>query len=121
MNAASRERDLNLRLEEETPAAPPMANGELVFDEPWQGRVFGMAHALCDAGLFTWDEFREALIDEIARWERTHGTSEEYRYYDRFLVALEAVLADVGVCGTSLLEDRVTLLRARPADHDHHR
>ena len=24
--------------------APPMQNGEVVFDEPWQSRVFGMAH-----------------------------------------------------------------------------
>ena len=27
-------------------AALPRKNGELVFDEPWQGRVFGMAVAL---------------------------------------------------------------------------
>ena len=38
--------------------APPMANGELVFESPWEGRVFGMARVLCEQGLFEWDEFR---------------------------------------------------------------
>ena len=42
-----------------------MANGEVVFDAPWQSRVFGMARALCEQGLFTWDEFREQLILQI--------------------------------------------------------
>ena len=45
----------------EGPAAPPAANGELVFEAPWQARLFGMAWSLCDAGLFEWDEFRAKL------------------------------------------------------------
>ena len=40
--------------------APPMANGELLFEAPWQARVFGMARALSEQGLYTWDEFRGA-------------------------------------------------------------
>ena len=34
-------------------AALPRKNGELVFDEPWQGRVFGMAVALHERGSTT--------------------------------------------------------------------
>ena len=34
---------------------PPMANGEVLFDEPWQGRVFAMALLLVDQGCFAWD------------------------------------------------------------------
>ena len=47
-------------------AALPRKNGELVFDEPWQGRVFGMAVALHEQGLYDWEEFRQALIAQIA-------------------------------------------------------
>ena len=53
--------------------APPMANGELIFELPWQGRVFGMARSLCDQGVYEWDEFRENLIDEIAYWDANHS------------------------------------------------
>ena len=27
----------------------PLENGEVVFEAPWEARVFGLAHALCDA------------------------------------------------------------------------
>ena len=48
------------------PAAIPRRNGEPVFNEPWESRVFGAAVALCERGLFEWDEFRDRLIAEIA-------------------------------------------------------
>ena len=47
------------------PAAPPRANGELVFAAPWESRVFGLAAALRERGLFSWDEFRAELIAAI--------------------------------------------------------
>ncbi len=40
-------------------AALPRKNGELVFDEPWQGRVFGMAIALHEDKRYEWEEFRQ--------------------------------------------------------------
>ena len=43
-------------------AALPRKNGELVFDEPWHGRVFGMAVALHEQGVYDWEEFRQTLI-----------------------------------------------------------
>lgn len=119
MSETSRDEVLSRRLENEGPAAPPMANGELVFDEPWQGRVFGMAHTLCDGGLFTWDEFRDALIDEIKAWECSNVPGTEYRYYERFLAAFEAILSEKGICDSPLLEDRFDEFQARPAGHDH--
>ncbi|HET9317868.1 MAG TPA: cobalt chelatase, partial [Vicinamibacteria bacterium] len=42
-------------------AALPRKNGELVFDEPWQGRAFGMAVALHEGGAYDWEEFRQEL------------------------------------------------------------
>ncbi|HSG90644.1 MAG TPA: nitrile hydratase accessory protein [Pseudomonadales bacterium] len=100
-------------------AAPPMHNGELVFEAPWQARVFGIAHSLCDAGLYSWDEFRDALIAEIARWEASAGADEDYRYYERFQAALESLLATRGTTARPALAARARELAARPHGHDH--
>ncbi len=54
-------------------AAPPMVNGELTFDAPWQGRVFGIARGLAEHGVFEWDAFRARLIERIAAFDRTLG------------------------------------------------
>ena len=99
---------------------PPLSNGELVFESPWQGRVFGMARSLCVAGLYTWDEFRERLIEAIKQWEsaNTNGT-EDYEYYDLFLLAFENLLADKKLLAGDKLSQEVTRLHARPHGHDH--
>ena len=57
--------------------APPMANGELIFELPWQGRIFGMARALCNSGLYEWDEFRDHLIAEISTWDAAAEPDQE--------------------------------------------
>jgi nitrile hydratase accessory protein len=75
-------------------SAVPRRNGELVFDAPWQGRAFGLAVALSEGGLFPWEEFRQALIGEIAAAEARGG---EFRYYDAWVAALEGVLAGRGL------------------------
>lgn len=101
-------------------AAPPATNGELVFEAPWEARVFGTAHALCDAGLFRWPEFQAALIEEIARWERNEATPGcDYDYYERFQAALETLLDRLGQASSALLEERSAALAARPHGHDH--
>ena len=110
-------------LPESGPAAPPRANGELVFREPWESRAFGIAVSLHEQGLFAWDEFRQRLIEEIAAWERAHPAAETeaegYRYYERWLAALERLLADKGLCAGEQLATRAAELAARPAGHDH--
>jgi nitrile hydratase accessory protein len=99
--------------------APPSLNGELVFEAPWEARVFGMAHRLCDAGLFTWDEFRQALIAEIGRWEQAHPGGAPYAYFERFQAALEALLTTRGLMANAELWGRAKALAARPHGHDH--
>src|SRR5512141_2231616 len=78
-------------------AALPRRNGELVFDAPWESRAFGLAVGLSQAGLYTWDEFRERLIAEIAAWEASGHPTGEWSYYERWLAALEAILEAKGV------------------------
>lgn len=97
--------------------SPPMVNGEVVFETPWQGRVFGMAKSLADSGLYTWDEFRACLIGEVARWDRQ--SEGEYAYYDLFLSALEKVLAQKGAVEPAQLIARFEAVRSRPHGHDH--
>ncbi len=82
--------------------ALPRKNGELVFDEPWQGRVFGMAVALHEQGVYEWEEFRQALIAEIAIAE---GRPGPFVYYEAWLAAFEALLASRGLVGRDELEE----------------
>ena len=50
-------------------AAPPRDNGELVFEAPWQSRAFGVVADLVDAGSFSWNDFRQQLLGAIQAWE----------------------------------------------------
>ena len=100
----------------EGPAAPPRSNGELVFAEPWESRAFAMAVSLCEANVFSWREFQEALIARIARHD---ATSTPWRYYWHWLDALEDVLAGRGALGHHDVTARATELSHRPARHDH--
>lgn len=115
--ASHRQRALDV----EGPAAPPRKNGELVFAAPWESRVFGMAVALHEHGVFEWDEFRAQLIAEIADWEQRHGTDGAWSYYACWQAALETVLARKHLCPAAELDSRERTLGARPRGHDHER
>ena len=106
-----------LTLDIEGPAAPPRLNGELVFEEPWEGRSFAMVAALAEDGLFTWDEFRDHLIAAIARWES--DPSGEYRYYERWQEALESIVADLEIVARPEVDELAAAYAARPPGHDH--
>ena len=99
--------------------APPMSNGELAFDEPWQGRVCGIARSLAEQGLYSWDDFRARLIAAIADWEQHARPDAEYRYYDCFLAALESLLVERSLIAVGELRERVGVFAARPHGHDH--
>lgn len=102
------------------PAAPPRSNGELVFAEPWESRAFGMAVTLADAGVFTWDEFRDRLVARIGAWEAEHGVdSPEFRYYTCWLDALEDVLVGGGALAGNDVAARSAEFAERPTGHDH--
>jgi nitrile hydratase accessory protein len=110
---------LPVELDRDGPSAPPRANGELVFSEPWESRVFGVTLALHEQGVFGWDEFRDELVGAIALWEGDHPDLHGYRYYECWLEALQSLLARHGIVGPVQLTDRVGVLLARPRGHDH--
>jgi nitrile hydratase accessory protein len=105
-------------LELEDIAAPPLRNGELDFDAPWQGRVFVIASALCDAGCFPWADFQTSLIRTIAA--DAAGADQPYRYYDHFLDALLKLLEQKQIVGEKELQHLANHLSQLPPGHDHH-
>jgi len=82
--------------------ALPRKNGELVFEEPWQGRVFGMAVALHEREVFEWEEFRRALIAQIAAAEARPGP---FVYYEIWLRTFEELLAGKGLVTGAELDE----------------
>jgi len=103
---------------------PPMANGEVIFEAPWQSRVFGMAVALSEAGLFTWAEFQQHLIAVIGAWDewagaRRSGEVPDYRYYELFSQALVDLLTERALVDEEQLHDLTQAFLERPHGHDH--
>lgn len=91
-------------LDTEGAAAPPRANGELAFQEPWQSRLFATTMAACDAGLIDYDTFRDHLIAQVARHE-SDGPGD---YWAAWQDAFEAITLEQGVVGEGELASRAT-------------
>ena len=75
----------------------PRDNGELVFEEPWQGRALGMGVAVLDRTGASWAEFRGHLVAAIERRPQHPGESAATAYYAAWLDALESLLAARGL------------------------
>jgi len=95
--------------------ALPRANGELIFTAPWESRAFAMAVALYSGDVYPWERFRGHLIEQIAQGPPDAGD----RYYERWLAALEAVLAREGLVTPEELRRRMAELAVHD-EHDHH-
>lgn len=74
----------------------PRSNGELVFEEPWQGRALGMGVVVLERTGTGWAEWREHLAAAIARHGQPPGESAATAYYTAWLDALERLLAARG-------------------------
>ena len=95
-------------------AALPRRNGELVFEEPWEGRAFGLAVAMNESGVYDWTDFRDRLVDETAAAE---GQGEQTAYYERWLRALERLALDRGLVTSTELDSRTeAYVAAGPPD-----
>ncbi|MGH2873097.1 MAG: nitrile hydratase accessory protein [Solirubrobacteraceae bacterium] len=74
----------------------PRDNGELVFEEPWQGRALGMGVVAIKRSGASWADFRRHLAAAIATRPPADGESPATTYYACWLDALEALLAERG-------------------------
>jgi nitrile hydratase accessory protein len=75
----------------------PRDNGELVFEEPWQGRALGMGVVLLERTGTSWAEFRRHLVEALSRRPPQPGESAATTYYTAWLDALEALLDERGL------------------------
>ena len=82
-------------------AAPPRRNGELVFEAPWQSRVFGLCAAIVET-CFNGDRepFRQHLIAAIA-------AEPDRPYWDSWTVALQQLVLDAGLVDQLELDQRI--------------
>ncbi|SVA93675.1 uncharacterized protein METZ01_LOCUS146529, partial [marine metagenome] len=94
-------------LDQDGPAAPPRTNGELVFESPWESRLFGLTMSLHEAGLFDWEEFRSLLIEAIGIWDAERHPEEDWSYYEHWEAAFEKLLAKKNFCASAELDGRV--------------
>ena len=89
-------------------AIPRGEDGDPVFAEPWEARVFGLVVGACDQGKFTWKEFQQLLIEEI-RASETQG--EPRSYYLNWAIAAEQLFTGLGALTPGDLDQRVAKLR----------
>jgi nitrile hydratase accessory protein len=90
----------DIELDTDGPGAPPRANGEMVFEHPWQRRLFATTIALCQSGTIVYADFRDRLIAEIA----AHPDA----YWSSWQDALEGLLVHEQLCDPTQLGERAT-------------
>ena len=74
----------------------PVDGDSPVFREPWEAQAFGMALALHDRGLFTWDEWAQALAAQIRAAQAQGDPDLGNTYYRHWLAAIEALVSAKG-------------------------
>ncbi|MBP1154084.1 MULTISPECIES: nitrile hydratase accessory protein [unclassified Paenibacillus] len=102
-------------------SALPRKNGELVFQEPWEGKIFAMAVALDKKGLYVWNDFRDKLAEEITKAEKNDPNHEtEKYYYEHWQTALEKLLIEKKIVSEDQLKQLLHELKnCKDHDHDH--
>ena len=98
------------------PAAIPREGSTLLFEAIWEANAFGLALALHECRVFEWNELRDRLIGEIADAE---AQERPFSYYERWLAALERLLAEQGFVSPAELDARTTALAAGEAASAH--
>ena len=74
-----------------------------VFREPWEAQAFAMALMLNQRGVFTWQEWAEALGAEIKRAQAAGDPDTGETYYRHWLATLERLVAAKGVATADVL------------------
>jgi len=87
------------------PRLPTDAAGP-VFAEPWQAQAFAMAVQLHASGAFSWNDWAEALSAELKAAEARGEADDGFRYYERWLAALERLAGARGLVSADDLARR---------------
>lgn len=74
-----------------------------VFAAPWQAQAFAMTLQLHQQGLFTWPEWAAALSAQIRQAQAAGDADLGDTYYQHWLAALEALVAEKGAADAATL------------------
>jgi nitrile hydratase accessory protein len=85
------------------PSLPCDAEGP-IFREPWEAQAFALAVQLQDRGLFTWEEWADALGAEISAAQQRGDADFGDTYYRHWLTALERLVVAKGAASQTGLE-----------------
>jgi nitrile hydratase accessory protein len=101
-------------MRDSAPAATwPGASEAPVFGEPWQAHAFAVVLMLHERGLFTWQEWANALAGQIAAAQAAGDADLGDTYYRHWLLALESLVVEKGAsCAAELLHYRQAWDRA---------
>lgn len=97
----------------------PVGAGDRSFEYPWELRAFAIALAAYHNGQYEWSDFQLSLAQAIRHWE-DEESPPPWAYYERWLEALETVLAGNGVLSDAALDDRTKTVLATPKTANHH-
>jgi nitrile hydratase accessory protein len=112
---AARKRVEHLLLELPHQEAIRPENGEVAFETAWEIRAFALAVAAYESGQYDWSQFQQALIAAIRNWEDSDA-GEPWRYYDRWLEALETLLGETGTLEPAEVDERTYKVLTTPRD-----
>jgi nitrile hydratase accessory protein len=76
--------------------APPAQDGA-AFAQPWEAQAFALTLALSESGVFTLEEFQQALIARIGAYETAACIAGGEDYYTRWIEALQDMLSARGL------------------------
>ena len=75
----------------------PVKDDSPVFREPWEAQAFSMTLALYERGLFTWNEWAQALSAQILAAQAQGDPDLGNTYYRHWLSAIEALVNVKGI------------------------
>ena len=92
----------------------PTENGEPVFKEPWEAQAFSLVIALHESGVFSWDEWSDALAQAIRGNLHPGGVEEVVQRVS------EAVAEDAGEDAGQETTERMEEKEDRPDSYYQH-
>lgn len=90
---------------------------EPVFQAPWEARAFAIVNQLAATEHYSWSEWTDFLVKEIAVTEQEAGAQT---YYEQWVNACEKLLTAKGLLEPGSVQQKIAeLLAERELEHKH--
>lgn len=96
-----------------------LADNEPVFSEPWQAQAFSLAVHLIESGKISWQQWAQALGEEIAGAAAQGIAEDGSGYYELWLRALEKLVTDANLVQENELAELEAAWRQAYLDTPH--